>query len=260
MVGGVKIWLVQPDLRHEPSAHNFEVIRGHLRGVRASIAPEDVVLLPERFELREAGGIYEREVVELARELGCTVIAGSRREPRGQAAVNAGLVVDGTGAVLGRYEKLRPYGAERQWVEPGTILGEITIASRRVLVLVCADFWFVDLILRASAPPDLIAVPALSVTRQSAPEYSRALWQHLAIARAYELGTFVAVSDWSHRSRLPLLAPAGAAGFADPTTREPERLFQPLGDRAVAAFELDFEALERFRSDRRSRGFYFREE
>nr|PZN25964.1 MAG: hypothetical protein DIU78_09035 [Pseudomonadota bacterium] len=256
----MKIWLVQPALRHEPSDHNLEVIRGHLRAVRADIAPEDIVLLPERFELREHGTLYEDAMVELARELGCTIIAGSHREPRGASAVNTGLVIDGAGTILGRYEKLRPYGAERQWVTPGTLLGEITIASRRVLVLVCADFWFVDLVLRASAPPDLIAVPALSVTRQSTPDYSRALWRHLAVARAYEFGSFVAVSDWSHRSALPLLAPAGVAGFADPTPRDPERLFQPLGERPVAAFELDFEALERFRADRRSRGFYFRDE
>ena len=101
-------------------------------------------------------------------------------------------------------------------------------------------------------------VPALSVTRKPTPEYSRALWRHLAVSRAYEYGVYVGISDWAHESELPVLPAAGVAGFADPTGTDPEKLFQPLGASAFAAHELDFERLEDFRRDRRSRGFFWK--
>src|SRR5207244_1755107 len=80
---------------------------------------------------------------------------------------------------------------ERESVRPGRCIGEFTIAGRRILVLVCADFWFADVILGATALPDLMLVPALSVTRKPTPAYSRALWRHLAVSRAYEYGVYV---------------------------------------------------------------------
>jgi hypothetical protein len=98
----------------------------------------------------------------------------------------------------------------------------------------------------------------LSVTRKPTPDYSRSLWRHLAVARAYELGCYVGVSDWAHPSQLPALATSGVGGFADPTVVDPDRLWQPLGPHAVRAFALDFDALEAFRDDRRARGFFWK--
>ena len=255
----MKVLLLEPSLVHSESADNLERIRDCLAGTRGKLSATDLVVLPERYELRADRARYEHGVAELARELGCYVIGGSQRELRGETAVNSGVAADGAGAIVGRYEKLRPYGVERQWVEPGSRLGEFTIDGRRVLVLICADFWFVDLILRASAAPDVIVVPALSVTREPTPHFARALWQHLAISRAYEFGSYVAVSDWAEDSSLPALTAAGVAGLADPTTRDPGRLFRKLapGERS-ALLELDFDALEAFRRDRRARGFYWR--
>src|SRR6185295_17270836 len=183
---------------------------------------------------------------------------GSHHERRSGSAVNAGVVADPSGSIVGRYEKLRPYALERQFVEPGTALGEIAIGGRNVLILICADFWFVDLVLRASRAPDLVLVPALSVTRKSSPDYSRALWRHLAISRAYEFGVFVGVSDWAYPSELPILFTAGAGGFADPTAVDPERFFTPIGVAGVAVHELDFAALDAFRKDRVGRGFFWK--
>jgi len=125
-------------------------------------------------------------------------------------------------------------------------------------VLVCADFWFADVIQSVTELPDVVLVPALSVTRKPSPAYSRALWRHLAVARAYEYGVYVGVSDWAADARLPALHTAGVAGFADPTTVDADALFRPVGDARVAVHALDFAALDAFRADRRARGFFWR--
>ena len=146
--------------------------------------------------------------------------------------------------------------ARALWASGGHKLGEFCIAGRKVAVLVCADFWFSDLFDRLEQLPDLVLVPALSVTRKSTPDYSRSLWRHLAIARAYEFGVYIGVSDWSAASELGNLRTAGASGLADPTQTNPAEFFTPL-DGDLQVFELDFNELERFRQDRRERGFFW---
>jgi predicted amidohydrolase len=256
----MKVILVQPRLRLDPGADNLGVIRALLEGARLDVAADDVVLLPESVDLGDPER-YRRGIGALARTLGCHVVGGSHREPAGDGrTVNAGLVCDPGGNETGRYEKLRPYAAERQEVSSGAALGELTIAGLNVLVLVCADFWFADLFQRATRVPDLILVPALSVTRKPTPGYSRALWRHFAVCRAYEFGAYVGISDWSHASALPALATSGVGGFADPTTIDPARLFTPVGAGGVTACAVDLPALEAFRRDRIARGFFWREE
>jgi predicted amidohydrolase len=253
----MRLILVQAQLAHDGST-NLDRIRAGLDVARIDFARDDVLLLPERFDPRVEAAPYERDVTSLARSLGCHVVGGSHHERRAGGDVNAGAIVDPSGDVVGRYEKLRPYASERPFVEPGTGLGEFTISGARVLVLICADFWFVDLFLRATRPPDVVLVPALSVTRKSSPDYSRALWRHLAISRAYEFGAYVGVSDWAYPSELPIHFSAGAGGFADPTALDPEKFFSPIGETGVAVHELDFAALEAFRQDRIARGFFWK--
>jgi len=250
--------LVQPQLRHVSGAENLDLIRRLLESLEPAPAPQDVVLLPERFYIEEAHDTYVAAIRELARRFGCIIVGGSHHEPIGGELVNAGVVCGPDGAVLGRYEKLRPYASERGWVRPGGSFGEIAIGGRTLLVLICADFWFADVFLRAGALPDLVLVPALSVTRKPTPDYSRALWRHLAVARAYEFGCYVGISDWAHPSELPVLFASGVAGLADPTLIEPERLFQPLGDASIRAYPIDFAALDAFRADRAARGFFWK--
>jgi hypothetical protein len=131
------------------------------------------------------------------------------------------------------------------------------VGGRRALVVVCADFWFSDVLQRVEALPDIILVPACSVTRKPSPRFARALWRYMAVARAYEFGAFVGISDWALGSALPR-APGAVAGFADPTSTEPRELFTPVGRGGLAAHALDFDALERFRADRADRGFLWR--
>jgi predicted amidohydrolase len=256
MSRSVRLILVQPQLRHDSEADNLARVRSALLSSQIEPRRDDIVLLPERVMLTTAPEDYAHAMRTLAAELGCTLVGGSHHEARGSALVNTGMAVAADGRVLGRYEKVRPYGAERANVVPGTMPTVLEIGGKRVLVLICADFWFSDLVVFAPHPLDLVLVPALSVSRKPSPEYSRALWRHLAIARAYELGAYVGVSDWGHPSELPVLSTSGVGGLADPTSTVPEELFRPIAPSEARAFDLDFAALELFRQDRKDRGFF----
>ncbi|HKP59033.1 MAG TPA: carbon-nitrogen hydrolase family protein [Polyangiales bacterium] len=253
----MKLVLVQPLLTYAPDADNSQLVERLLEPLTGSLDHDDLVLLPEHFELRNSRSDYEAGVRGLARKLGCHVVGGSHHEQRATGNVNTGIVVDPEGRTLASYEKLRPYAEERSRVQNGNVLGEVSIAGRRLLILVCADFWFSDLFHRTAQLPDLVLVPAHSVTRKPTPDYSRALWKHLAVARAYEFGVYVGVSDWAHAPVTLGLAASGVGGLADPTTTDPNALYLPInGDLRV--YTLDFDALDRFRRDRYNRGFFWR--
>jgi len=254
----VRLILVQPELGVTPEADNFAAVRRTLEV--SSIAPraDDVLLLPERVTALDSREEYLAALRSLASSVGCAVVGGSHHQRRNAAWVNAGAAVGAAGQLLGEYEKVRPYANERAAVGPGRAPGQLEIAGRRVLVLICADFWFSDLFERATALPDIVLVPALSVSRKSTPDYSRALWRHLAVSRAYEFGCFVGVSDWGHGSALPLLRASGVGGLADPSTTDPDAFYRPIGATGASVFDLDFDALEAFREDRRARGFFWK--
>lgn len=253
----MQLVLVQPRLSADPAADNFAAMRRALDAASPTLGPEDIVVLPERCDERRDDA-YRSAAEAFARDLGCNVIAGSRHVRAGELAVNAGVALGPRGELLGEYEKLRPYSGELGQVRPGSKLGELRIAGCRVLVLICADFWFSDVFERCQGLPDLVLVPALSVTRKPTPDYARALWRHLAISRAYELGAYVGVSDWACSSETRGLPVAGAAGFADPTSLEPARFFTPVSQGGVLVIPLDLEALWAFRRDRAARGFFWR--
>ncbi len=254
----VKLVLVQPQLVHAADDRNIDTLARLLAPLAGTVDQDDIVLLPEHWDTRPSRERYVNDVRELAGTLGCHVIGGSHHETRDDGRrVNSGVAVAPDGQVVGRYEKLRPYAGERALTEPGDLLGEFEIGGRRVLVLICADFWFSDLIHAVKTLPDLVLVPALSVTRKPTPDYSRSLWRDLAVARAYEFGVYVGVSDWGHPSELGPLFTSAVGGFADPTQIEPARLFTPVAGES-RVFDLDFGLLESFRTDRRERGFYWR--
>ena len=254
----MKLVLVQPQLSYSAGTHNLQALSAQLAPFAGQLGTEDVVLLPEHVVVDATREAYQAAIAQLAQQLGCHVVGGSHHEPRGKTRVNAGAVSDSTGRIVSEYEKLRPYAGERSRVQDGEVLGELTIGRWPILVLFCADFWFSDVFSRAKVLPDLVLVPAHSVSRKPEPGYSRALWQHLAVARAYEFGVFVGVSDWAY-ARVPgSLPPSGVGGLADPTTTDEQHLFTPLGSSSVRSFDLDLDALEAFRADRRGRGFFWK--
>jgi predicted amidohydrolase len=254
----MKLLLMQPQLRAFDTPFCLDSIRALLRTMTAYLDSSTLVLLPEHIMFTDDPRDYHAAISSLAREFDCVIVGGSYHERRETGAVNAGIAIDPQGSILGAYEKLRPYAEERKRVAPGTRLGEFVIDGRRIMVLICADFWFSDLFFRAGQLPDLVLVPALSVTRKSSPVYSRTMWRHLAVTRAYEFGVFAGISDWGHPSQLPSLFTSGVAGFADPTQTDPALFFCPVSENGVTVFNLDFQALDQFRADRRQRGFFWK--
>jgi predicted amidohydrolase len=254
----MRLVLIQPQLGVGPEHHNLRAVRALLENSAAALGADDVLLLPEHVDATESEEAFVAHVADLARTFGCHVVGGSHHQTRDGGTVNAGAAVAPDGRVVGVYHKLRPYARERQVVRPGAVLGELEMLGRAVLVLICADFWFADLFARARRLPDLVLVPALSVTRKPTPDYSRALWKHMAVSRAYEYGTYVGISDWAYPSKLPVQFTCGVGGFADPTQTDPERLFSPIAASGVAVHALDFDALGAFRRDRVERGFFWK--
>jgi hypothetical protein len=125
-----------------------------------------------------------------------------------------------------------------------------------VLVVICADFFHASLF--AGQTPDIVAVPAFSVTRLADPRPARTVWRHMAAARSYELGAYVAISDWSRGARQAEADSSAVAGLAQPFPSQRGSYFAAVGGRQIAAFELDFRALDAVHDDRRQLGFLAR--
>jgi predicted amidohydrolase len=254
----VNLVLLELPLGSSPDAGNWQRVRAALERGAPELGANDVVLLPELVDLRGDRGAYEEAVAGLGRLLACHVVGGSHYEERGAERLNAGVAVDGSGRIVCRYRKLRPYGSRRDRAASAGEPAELVIDGRRVVILLCADFWFSDHFQRVRALPDLVLVPACSVTRKPGGRFARALWRHMAIGRAYEFGAFVGISDWARGSRIER-APGAVAGFADPTATEPDAFFTPVGRGGLRSYRLDYAALDAFRADRLDRGFFWRD-
>jgi hypothetical protein len=124
----------------------------------------------------------------------------------------------------------------------------------RVLVSLCADFWYSELFDRSSLP-DLVLVPAFSLTQWPSARSAKLLWRHMAVSRAYEFLTFVGISDWGPASQYRGQRSSAVAGFATPCPKRRETFFLALAPKRIAAFNLDFDRLRAFREDRIRRGF-----
>lgn len=268
----MRLWLTQPQLDFSAADPSYERVLRLLDAESSAPEPDDILLLPEHCELSNSEQEYLERLARFAQRVGCNVVGGSQHrlaaapaaDGAALRAVNVGCVMSSRGQPLFEYDKLRPYADERNWVTPGKRFGLGEISGVRCLILVCADFWFSDVFQRSPDLPALVLVPALSVSRKATPTYSRTLWQHLTVARAYEFGCYVGVSDWSANSSLPRLAPSGVAGFADPTAQSAEALFRAprgaeTGDPGLLVVDLQLEQLEHFRNDRRARGFFWRD-
>jgi len=254
----VKLALIRPVLAAGDDARNMEAVRRIAGSIAGEVGEGDLLLLPEHVLFSHGSEPYDGFLREIAALAGCTVVGGSHHRLVGDAKINYGAVVSPDGRTVAEYSKLRPYFHEQKQVRPGTLPGHFTVGGKRVLVLVCADFWYSDIVLGTPETPDLLLVPALSVSRKPAPGYSRSLWRHLAVARAYEFGVYVGISDWGEGSSLPKNRTCGVSGLADPTTDDPEKFFVPVPEGGARVTTLDFDALDAFREDRRMRGFFWK--
>ncbi len=253
----MKVFLTQLRAHSHDFRKNFDAVIRIVESSQSRFSSEDVLLLPELVGGESAREQYESFTSDLARGLGCYVVAGSHHDGKRERRINRGAVADPTGAIVSRYDKLRPYGIESQLgIGPGSATGNFDIAGCRVLVLVCADFWYSGVFLSLLNPrPDLILVPTFSISLRDSPRAARPLWRSMAVSRAYEFGVYVGISDWAYPSEYHGLKSSSVAGLADPRPREHDGFFSRLGRRSVAGYPVDLDRLREFREHRESRAF-----
>ena len=217
----------------------------------------DVILLPEVIGEGYSSSEYALAVAEMARAFGCHVVGGSHFDSSQTLPANQGIVVDPTGDIIAHYQKANPYGRERQFARAGERAGaSFRIGTVECFVSVCADFFHAETYRSLEVAPDLILVPALSVSRKSSPDMARARWRHAMIARAFEQAAFVGVSDWAYPVRTGGDLPSsGIAGLAHPDPESSRQLLQTLGRSQVRVFDIDLNAARALRADQRERGF-----
>jgi hypothetical protein len=227
-----------------------------LRRFEGQLDSCDIVLLPELVGGEAPSRLYEGEIGRLARRLGAWVVGGSHLSPDAGGRVNTGVVAGPSGDIAGRFGKLHPYGGELGRVET-SMAGPLALCIGDVscLIMICADFWHADAFPLDVGGLELILVPAFSVSQRPTPHMARARWRHAAVARAYDLSAFVAISDWAHPVRYGEALSSGVAGLAHPNPMSPAELFQPLGRRRAVAFSLSLAAITDLRENRRQRGF-----
>ncbi|MCZ7557597.1 MAG: carbon-nitrogen hydrolase family protein [Bacteroidia bacterium] len=252
----MRLILTQPQLKAFDNAFNRDAVYRALDEAHDGFMKDDIILLPEHIFFTNDAEEYLHEIRNIAAQTGSTVVGGSFHEINDSFRRNTGAVIAADGSILCNYDKLRPYADERNRVEPGERLGQCVIGGRRVLVLICADFWFSDLYGKVKELPELVLVPALSITRKPSPDYSREMWRHLAVSRAYEFGVYVGISDWGEDSLLPVHRCSGVGGFANAASDDVQAFFTAVGQDRLQAITLDFDQLDAFRSDREARGFF----
>jgi predicted amidohydrolase len=251
--GRLRVVLVQPSGWVDDGVANLRAAARAL-GAAGPFDDRHLIVLPELIGATLAASDHLDQLRAITTTTGGWVIGGSHYDTVGPRT-NRGVVLDPDGHVIDHYAKRNPYGIEHDHgVQPGDRHACFEIDGRHVTVMICADAWFAELLLEPPSRADLIVVPSFSITRRP-PAFARALWRHLAVARAYEFSSFVAVSDWRLGATYHGQPSAGVSGVADPFPDDPDRYFTPADDAPVSVHELNMEKLDGLRRDRQARGF-----
>lgn len=210
MGGGLDIALIQtrtPATAAAALAHVEPLIRkAAARGAKFVLTPEGTNLLEQRRDKRDAAIADEDADVavlglrRLAAELGVWLLIGSAIVSSGRPgdgrAANRSLLVDASGAITARYDKLHVFDVdlpngeryrESATVRPGDGAAIADTPWGRLGLSVCYDIRFPHLYRQlAKAGAAMIAVPAAFTVPTG-----EAHWEVLLRARAIETGAFV---------------------------------------------------------------------
>lgn len=247
----MQITLLQPRLSRNDHAANLRAIRAAVCGLRT-----DLLVLPELW-YRDSDLIgYEAMLRELATQTGACVVGGSLHAERAGRIYNMGAVVTPEGECLAHYTKQHPYGDEHaRGVSAGHAPTIFEWRSWRYGVLICADAWDASLWRAPQSPAiDCWCIVAESVSEEHTPAQARTLWRSLAIARAYECASYVAISDWAEGPLPEGGATCGVSGWVDPTVAEVQWQGPAPGCQA-ASFSGDLARLAAHRQRRSDRNF-----
>lgn len=270
----MNVVVTQPRLSETDHEGNLAAIRKIVDTLRAQQTPPDFLVLPELFFRSDDLQAYEQYIREVAMASGACVIGGSVRArvpPDEEELYNAGFVIAPDGNILASYTKRHPYGREvALGTMPGGGINQFPWRGVRCSVMICADAWDYRLLAHLTQPPDLLCIVAASVSEEHGPAAARRLWHALAVARAFELCSIVAISDWaegiteetrnegqrtSDKGRGVRMT-CGVAGIADPSDLTGR--FQPVPAGVPNHnFTVDLDRLHRLRASRRKRSFYF---
>lgn len=257
---------IQPLVYWNDATRTFGSIAS-LLAAAAAVAPLDIAVLPEHFNASPAPEgddtlwpAAQAFAAELAHRHRVTLVAGSveRWDAVARARVNTAVVYDRSGCELGRYDKRRLFGFEKQRnVQPGT--GSLTVAVEgiRLGVLICSDLWYPELARHLATQAELLCVPAQTTIRpESEPAYARMLWHTLAMTRAQENVLAVVVSDQAATSQAPFRC-GGVSSITDPSAEPALTDIQQVlasGGEGYLLARLDMQRLASFRSYRRENG------
>lgn len=253
----MKLFLTQLRARSNDARENFRAVAKLIGRSRHHLSREDMLVLPELIGGDSDRKDYEQLTIDLAQRIGCHVVGGTHHHTNRGATINSGIVADSRRTIIAAYDKLRPYGIEGALgVVPGTAVGQFEILGCRVLILVCADFWYSDVFIRQIRPrPDLIIVPTFSISRRSSPRVARSLWRSMAIARASEFSVYVGISDWAYPCEYHGSKSCSVAGLANPRPTDGKGFFDRMGDRALVKYEIDLPRLRELRRHRNEQTF-----
>ncbi|MBI1909120.1 MAG: carbon-nitrogen hydrolase family protein [Deltaproteobacteria bacterium] len=249
--------ILQPTLKREDHQHNLTTLLEMVPKRLVQKTEASFLVLPELFFRTEDRIGYERFIREIATMSGACVIGGSLHTDWHGKKVNTGIVADPDGEIIGRYFKNNPYGPEvKQGIKGVPGLCQFSWRGWRGAVVICADAWDSRLLNRLQEPPDLLFIVAESVSEEHGPVAARSLWHSLAVARAFELTSVVAISDWGEGKTRDGDWTCGVGGMANPA--DPTGVFHPIPpEESSRLFTIDREGLKRHREARRSRSFYW---
>jgi predicted amidohydrolase len=252
----LRLILTQPALQFSEHHSRIRDIIPALDRAKTALGSADILVLPELIAGSADRSEYLSDVRSLSENTGAWVVGGSHYWRDADRIVNCGIVANPRGQVVATYEKSHPYDQEsHDGVTPGNGGAFFEVNGVRCFVLICADFWYASSFNACEVRPDIVIVPAFSVSQRPIPALARARWKHAAIARAYEFMTFIAISDWASPVAYRGRASSGVGGLAHPNPAEVTGLFQSLGRSRLRAFELDIGALDDLRVNRDERRF-----
>ncbi len=226
-------------------------LRARDRGVRLVVFPENLLYEGSDQSRRHPRAEWEPRFAELARELGCSLVAGTIREPAGELAHNTCLVFGPDGERLASYRKIHlfdvdvpggPVERESAYVQPGPLTPVVVRIPEVGLVglTICYDLRFPELYRELTR----LGARTLLVPASFALGTGKDHWLALLRARAIENQAFVIAPDQcgkkSHgRTKFGKTAIFGPWGTLLGCSREGED---------VVVCELDFKDQDRVRS------------
>ncbi len=272
----LRIATLQPNLKPQAAIANMVLLRELVEQLVAQ-APLDIVVLPELFDGwyapprgADQAADARRFLANLARAGRVNVIGGSvdRPQPEGRPR-NTCFVMDRDGNEIGHYDKRALFSHEADHRSRGDSAGVFEVDGFRVGVLICADFWHPEYAREMLDAIDVLCVPAKSaVPSDKYVEYTRTLWESLALTRAMESAVAVVVADWSAARHDESLSAGGAdtrrtyytcgtSTICDPGHRpDISRIQQTThrGQPATLRADIDLNALAEYREYRLAAG------